>query len=117
MSEQIFEMDLGPAVIYIDNNNYFFNQGEVRWNNRYFYFRCKYSYAEFVEYPSDDWVENPEIKEIKRWGMDYPQEVITHHEIYKLFWHLVASEDPERLDSCRKWAAENLKPLIKGGQK
>lgn len=117
MSAQSFEMDLGPAVIHIDNNNYFFNQGEVRWNSRYFYFRCKYAYAEFVEYHSDDWVENPEVKQINAWGMDYPQEVISHHEVYKLFWHLVVSEDPERLQNCAKWQAENVVPQIKGEDK
>ena len=104
LKTEVFPMDATPAEITI-YGNWFLTQGDVKWRDRYFYFRLKSAYASFTEYESDDWVEK-QLQEIQEWGMDYPQDEVTSKEVAKLFWHLVVTEDPEYLEAHKKTIAE-----------
>ena len=85
-----YPMTIEPAKIYFDQNFEGFNQGEVEWAGRKFYFRNRREYFEFVEYIGSSFATG---KEVAEWGMDYPSGVMTEAEVGKLFWHLVAWQD------------------------
>lgn len=85
-----YPMDIEPAKIYFDHNFEGFNQGEVEWAGRKFYFRNKHAYFEFTEYRGDNFETGEEVAD---YGMDYPNGEMTEIEVGKLFWHLVAWQD------------------------
>lgn len=93
-----YPMTIEPAKIYFDQNFDGFNQGEVEWAGRKFYFRNRREYFQFIEYIGHSLATGEEVAE---YGMDYPSGVMTEAEVGKLFWHLVAWQD-DRVKEMRE---------------
>ena len=115
MTVEVFDFDYSPFTIDLRGyNNYFLTQGDVTWDNRYFDFRLKHSWASFTERQSKDWVTNDnDLEPIQEWGMEYPQDDVTIKEVAKLFWHLVVTTDPERNKQSREHTDKLMKELRK----
>lgn len=93
-----YNLDLEPAKIYIDDTNWFWTQAYLDWAGRKFYFRNKNGYAHFLEFEEEVF----ESEELGEYGMDYPTGEMTSDEIGKLFWHLVAYQDPRVKENQKK---------------
>jgi len=78
-------------------------QAYLQWDNRFFYLRRKTDKLEITEWLTEEPFKG---EELGYWHMDYPIGEMSAHEIYKVFWHLVASNDPQRLERHNKQVKE-----------
>ncbi len=94
VTEHKYPMEITDLKFTFDDN-WHLTQAYLEWDNRFFYLRRKTDNLEITEWETKKPFKG---KELGYWEMDYPIGEMSADEIQKVFWHLVASRDPKRLE-------------------
>lgn len=104
------QTEIGPVKIEAFHDTYLNTTTEIYWNDRIFRLD-RYMTSLFIE----EYEGKPlDTDIVNTWEIPFPADQMTGEEVWKWFWFLVASNDPERLAAHKKRLEEWN--LIKGEQ-
>ena len=93
-----YQTEIGPVKIEAFGDNYLKTTTEIYWNERIFRldrYMTELVIEEYEGKPLDSEVTNS-------WTTSFPADPMTGEEVWKWFFFLVVSNDPERLAAHRK---------------
>jgi hypothetical protein len=98
------DTEIGKVKIEAFDDNYLSTTTEIYWNDRIFRLD-RYMTSLFIE----EYEGKPlDSNVINTWEMPFPADPMTGEEVWKWFFFLVVSKDPERLAICEKQRMENF---------
>lgn len=93
-----YQTEIGPVKIEAFGDNYLNTTTEIYWNDRIFRldrYMTNLIIEEYEGKPLDSEIVNS-------WTIPFPADPMTGEEVWKWFFFLVVSEDPDRLAAHKK---------------